>query len=135
MGTFVRNRCTTLHCEKQTQNIGKMYKGAAKITCRRSRKGFSVRMNPDANLNNTVYQGLDTFQLKDCLNKVVLNRDDAAGFRLDTNYTHKQHKAVQLADDPDLTTRTDFVNSYQASYKLLRISSWKRIQHPRLVWG
>ena len=45
---------------------------------------------------------------------MVLNRDDTAGFRLDTTYTHKQHKGVQLANEPDLTTRTDFVNSYPA---------------------
>ena len=87
---------------------------SAKITCRRSRKGFSVRMNPDGHWNNAVYRGLDKLQLKDGLDKVVLNRDDAAGFRLDTTYTHKQHKGVQLANEPDLTTRTDFVNSYPA---------------------
>ena len=40
--------------------------------------------------------------------KVVLNRDDAAGFHLDTTYVHKQRKAVQLIDQPDLKTRTDF---------------------------
>lgn len=92
----------------------KRYKGVAKITCRRSRKGFSVRMNPDGHWNNAVYRGLDKLQLKDGLDKVVLNRDDAAGFRLDTTYTHKQHKGVQLANEPDLTTRTDFLNSYPA---------------------
>ena len=92
----------------------KRYKGVGKITCRRSRKGFSVRMNPDGHWNNAVYQGLDKLQLKDGLDKVVLNRDDAAGFRLDTAYTHKQHKGVQLANEPDLTTGTDFVNSHPA---------------------
>ena len=71
-------------------------------------------MNPDGHWNNAVYRGLDKLQLKDGLDKVVLNRDDAAGFRLDTTYTHKQHKGVQLANEPDLTTRTDFVNSYPA---------------------
>ena len=45
---------------------------------------------------------------------MILNRDDAAGFHLDTTYTHKQHKGIQLINQPDLTTRTDFVNNYSA---------------------
>ena len=93
----------------------------ARITCQRSRKGFPVRMNPDAHWSNTVYQGLDELQLKDGQDKVVFNRDDAAGFPLDTTYTHKQHKGVQLVDHPDLTTRTDFVHSYKA---VLQTSSY-----------
>lgn len=63
------------------------YKGVARITCCRVRKGFSVKMNPDAHWSNTVYQGLDDLQLKDGCDQVILNRDDAAGFRLDTTYT------------------------------------------------
>ena len=71
-------------------------------------------MNPDGHWNNAVYRVLDKLQLKDGLDKVVLNRDDAAGFRLDTTYRHRQHKGVQLANEPDLTTQIDFVNSYPA---------------------
>jgi len=97
------------------------YKGVARITCRRARKGFSVKMNPDAHWSNAVYQGLDHLQLKDGCEKVILNRDDAAGFRFDTTYAHKQHKGIQLIDQPDLTTRTDFVNNYSA---LLQTSSY-----------
>jgi hypothetical protein len=41
------------------------YKGVARITCRRARKGFSVKMNPDSHWSNAVYKGLDEFQLKD----------------------------------------------------------------------
>ena len=52
--------------------------------------------------------------MKDGCNKVVLNRDDAAGFRLDTTYTHKQHKILCEAEKPELTTRTDFVNKYSS---------------------
>ena len=86
-----------------------------------ARKGFSVKMNPDAHWSNAVYQGLDDLQLKDGCDHVILNRDDAAGFRLDTTYTHKQHKGIQLIDQPDLTTRTDFVHNYSA---LLQTSSY-----------
>lgn len=46
-------------------------------------------------------------QLKDGRDKVVLNRDDAAGFRLDTTYIHKQHKILADAEQPELTTRTE----------------------------
>ena len=93
----------------------------ARITRRRARKGFSVKMNPHAHWSNVVYQGLDDLQLKDGCDQVILNRDDAAGFRLDTTYTHKQHKGIQLIDQPDLTRRTDFVNNYSA---LLQTSSY-----------
>ena len=90
----------------------KRYKGVARIMCRRARKGFSVRMNPDAHWNTALYRGLDHLQLKDGRDKVILNRDDASGFRLDTTYTHKQHKGVQLTSAPDTTTRVDYVNKY-----------------------
>lgn len=73
-----------------------------------------------AHWSNAVYQGRDHLQLKDGCDQVILNRDDAAGFRLDTTYTHKQHKGIQLIDQPDLTTRTDFVNNYSG---LLQTSS------------
>ena len=50
-GTLVQ-LCT----EKNKHRISaKRYKGVAKITCRRSRKGFSVRMNPNGHWNNAVY--------------------------------------------------------------------------------
>ncbi len=51
-------------------------------------------------------------QLKDGSNHVVINRDDHAGFRLDTTFTHLQIKSVALQSQPTLTTHTDFVNSY-----------------------
>ena len=37
---------------------------------------------------------LDKIQLEDGRNKTISNRDDAAGYRLDTTYTHKQHKPI-----------------------------------------
>ena len=50
-GTLVQ-LCT----EKNKHRISaKRYKGVSKITCRRSRKGFSVPMNPDGHWNNAVY--------------------------------------------------------------------------------
>ena len=58
------------------------------------------------------YKCLDYIQQKDGQDKAILNRDDAAGFRLDTTYTHKQHKILAEASNPELTTRTDYVNKY-----------------------
>jgi hypothetical protein len=90
----------------------KRYRGVARITCRRARKGFSIKMNPGAHWNTAMYRSLDYLQLKNGTEQLVLNRDDAAGFRLDTTFTHKQHKGVQLLDSHDLTSRTDYMNKY-----------------------
>ena len=61
-----------------------------------------------------MYKALDFTQLTDGTDKMILNRDDQAGFRLDTTYTHKQQKATCLSETPELTTRTDYVNKYSS---------------------
>ena len=90
------------------------YKGVAQITSRRARKGWTIRFNPDHHYSNAFYKDLDALQLKDGKNKLILNRDDAAGYRLGTTYTHKQYKNVSLINQPELTTRTDYVNKYKS---------------------
>ena len=90
------------------------YWGAANITCRRARKGFNVRLNVDSHWSAAFYKGLDRIQLEDGRDKTIVNRDDAAGFRLDTTYTHKQHKSISEIDNPELTTWTDFINKYSS---------------------
>lgn len=72
-----------------------------------------------------MYKALDLIQLTDGTDKMILNRDDQAGFRLDTTYTHKQQKATSLSENPELTTRTDYVNKYSSvlqttSYMFIR---------------
>lgn len=99
----------------------KRYKGVAKVTCRKSRKGFSQRLNPDAHWSSALYKVLDSIQLKDGRKTVLLNRDDQAGFRLDTTFTHRQGKCITLENSPSLTTRTDFMNSYSS---LLQTTSY-----------
>ena len=99
----------------------KRYKGVACITCRRARKGFSLRFNAHAHWSCSLYKGLDKIQLQDGTDKCVLNRDDAAGFRLDTTYTHKQNKVLSISASPEVTTRTDFVNKYSS---ILQVSSY-----------
>ena len=106
-GTIVQ-----LCCVKNERKLSaKRYFGAAKIVSKHARKGFAVKLNVDAHWSCGLYKGLDFLQLKDGRDKVILNRDDAAGFRLDSTFTHKQHKA----GNPELTTRTDFLNKYTAT--------------------
>ena len=88
------------------------YHSVARVTSRRARKGFAIKLNPDPHYSTSMYKGLDFIQLRDGQNKMVLNRDDQSGFRLDITYTHKLHKATALTDKPETTTRTDYVNKY-----------------------
>ena len=109
-GTIVQ-LCVVRHKRRISS---KRYQGAANVTCRRARKGFSIRLNPDSHWSGALYRGLDWLQLKDGQDKVILNRDDQAGFRLDTTSTHKIGKSIGLQNEPTLTTRTDFVNNYKS---------------------
>jgi hypothetical protein len=68
-----------------------------------------------------MYKILDFIQLKHGLDKVVINRDDAAGFRLDSTFTHKQHPVLQDTTRPELTTHTDFLNRYSS---MLQVTSY-----------
>lgn len=99
----------------------KRYKGVAKVTCRRARKGFGLKLNPDAHYSTAMYSCLDKLQKKDGRDSLILNRDDAAGFRLDSTYTHRQHCSLSLSDDVELTTRADYQNKYSST---LQVSSY-----------
>lgn len=59
-----------------------------------------------------MYKILDKLQLQNASKKLVLNRDDQAGFRLDTTYTHSQHRVLSVQQE--VTTRTDFMNKYSS---------------------
>ena len=120
-GTIVQ-----LCCAKNKRKLSaQRYFCAAKIVSQRARKGFSIKLNIDAHWSCAFYKALDYLQLKDGTDKTVLNRDDAAGFRLDSTFTHKQHKVLSEVGKPELTTYTDFVNKYTSklqttSYMFLR---------------
>ena len=92
----------------------KRYRGVAKVTCRRARKGFTIKLNPDSHFCNAMYRNLDYIQLQNGEDKLILNRDDQAGFRLDTTYTHRGHKSISLEEEQELTCRTDYVNKYKS---------------------
>ena len=61
------------------------YKGVAKVTSRRARKGFQLRYNPDNHWSVGLYRNLAYHQYTDGTNIVNINCDDAAGFRFDTH--------------------------------------------------
>ena len=94
------------------QNASANYKGVAKVTCRRARKGFEIKYNPDSHWSNAFYQGLDTVQYKDGRDKLLLNRDDLSAFRLDSMCTSNKAPTHCMQGQPALTTKTD----YQARY-------------------
>lgn len=97
------------------------YKGVAKITSRRARKGFTLKYNPDSHWSAALYKGLNQIQLKDNRDICLINRDDAAGFRLDTLTTCKQYATPSVQGKDLLTTRTDFVNKYTS---VLQVTSY-----------
>ena len=90
------------------------YRGLAKVTSR-CRKGFQMRFNPDAHWSNALYKGLSYLQYMDDDNVCNLNRDDAAGFRLDTMTTHNQYSSPVVNGYSPQTTHTDYVNKYAST--------------------
>ena len=91
------------------------YKGLAKVTCRQARKGFTIRYNPDKHWSSALYRALDALQLKDGTDIININRDDQAGFRLDTLATHNKQATLCIQDSVPLSTKTDYVNKYPST--------------------
>lgn len=90
----------------------KRYKGIANIKYQKARKGFNLKFNCDAKWSRSFYKSLDQLQ-QDGQHILLLNRDDQAGFRLDSTYTHKNTPSLN-ANGPTITTRTDFLNKHQS---------------------
>lgn len=90
----------------------KNYRGVAQVMSWRARKGFSIKYNPDTHWSGAFYRNLDIVQFKDGTNLTIINRDDAAGFRLDTVTTNSQHRTLVVDGNQTLTTHTDYVNRY-----------------------
>ena len=68
-----------------------------------------------------MYKGLNLLQCTDGSNIIIVNRDDAAGFRLDTLSTHRLHRNPVVQGREIVTTRTDFVNNYPS---ILKVTSY-----------
>ena len=106
------------------------YKGAANIKYQRPRKGFNLKFNPDTKWSRSLYKCLDQLQI-DGKDALILNRDDQAGFRLDSTFTHKSTPSLNV-DGPTLTTHTDFLNKHQTqlqttSYNFTKTSNTSEV--------
>lgn len=107
-GTVVQ-LCVAQNCRRRSAAC---YKGVAKVTSRRARKGFMMKFNPDTHWSAALYRGLNHLQYHDGRNILNLNRDDAAGFRLDTMATNRLHRSLMVKGCEATTTYTDYVNRY-----------------------
>ena len=90
----------------------KRYHGLAEVTSRRARKGFQLHYNPDCHWSAALYRNLNALQYKSGTNILNINRDDQAGFHLDTLTTHHQYSTPVVKGQDVLTTHTDYVNRY-----------------------
>ena len=109
-GTVVQ-LCVARNRRRQS---AKRYKDVAKVTSRRARKGFMIKYNPDAHWSSAFYRNLNYIQYTDGRHILNVNRDDAAGFRLDTMATHRLHRTPMVQGAESTTTYTDYVNKYKA---------------------
>ena len=113
----------------------KRYKGAAKVTTRRARKGFQLKYNPDFHWSNAFYCGLSLIQLKDGSNITIINRDDSSGFHLDTLTTHKQYCVPSVIGCDTLSTLTDYVNLYPSVIQTTSYNFTKTETTPEVCAG
>lgn len=110
-GTVVQ-LCVPRH---KRHRSSKRYSGVANVKYMRARKGFTLKFNPDCKWSRSMYKSLNELQ-KDGRHMLLVNRDDQAGFRLDSTFTHKNYPVLSVK--PTLTTRTDFLNKYQAQLQV-----------------
>lgn len=82
----------------------KCYRGLAQVTSHRARKGFQLKLNPDTDWSAALYRNLNVLQYTDATKILMINRDDQAGFRLDTLTTDHQYTSPTLHDKDVLTT-------------------------------
>ena len=86
-----------------------------KITCRRLRKGFDLKFNPDSHWSSAFYLGLDVIQYTTSFDKVVLNRDDLSVFRLDSVASSNKCASVCVKSKVPLTTKTNYAQKYSCT--------------------
>ena len=87
----------------------------AKVTCRRARKGFDLKFNPDCHWSCALYRGLDYIQYMTGVDKVILNRDDLSVFRLDSMATSNKCATVCIKGKAAKATKTDYQQSYPST--------------------
>ena len=95
------------------------YRGLARVTCRRARKGFTLRYSPDQHWSAAFYRSLDALHLRDGNDILNINRDDQAGFRLDTLATHNKRATLCIAEEVPLTIKSNYVNKYPSTLQTM----------------
>ena len=100
--------------QNQRRRSSKRYRSLAKVTTRRTRKGFTLRFNPDSHWSASFYKALNQLEYEDGRN-INVNRDDATGFHL---AMCKQYTNPVVQGHDILTTRTDYVNRYPPTSRL-----------------
>ena len=113
----------------------KRYRGLANVTTRRARKGFNLKFNPDSHWSAAFYKGLNRLQYEDGHQILNINRDDAAGFRLDTITTCKQYATPVVQGSEVFTTRTDYVNKYPSIIQTTSYNFTKTNTTPEVCVG
>ena len=73
-----------------------------------------LKYNPDAHWSSAFYRNFNVIQYTDGCHIMNVNRDDAAGFRLDTMATHRLHRTPMVQGSETTTTYTDYVSKYKA---------------------
>ena len=111
------------------------YKGVARVTTRRARRGFQIKYNPDCHWSCALYRGLDYIQFTDGKDILNVNRDDASGFRLDTLVTHKQYATPAVQGCDILTTYTDYVKKYPSTLQTTSYNYSKTKTTPEFCAG
>ena len=91
------------------------YKCVAIIKYQRPRKGFSVKYKGDTKWSRALYKCLDKLQIDG--SQILPNRDDQAGFCLDSTFPHKNMPSLNVHSS-NLTTHTQiFSTNTKNSYK------------------
>ena len=94
------------------------YKEAAQLRFRKATKGFNLKLQPDDHWSRSMYCQLEML-VKGANKSIWFGRDDQAGIRCDTTYTHKQQGSLSVTNT--VTTRTDFLNK---NATVLQITSY-----------
>ena len=74
-----------------------------------------MRYNPDQHWSAAFYRSLDVLHLRDGNDILNINRDDQAGFRLDTLAKHNKRATLCIAEEVPVTTKSDYVNKYPST--------------------
>lgn len=120
---FAYGTVVQLCCVHNNRKLWKnRYSGAAQIVSRKARKGFNVKLNIDAKWSSSMYKILDYIQLKNGLDKVLIQMtllDSDWTVHLRTSnipfYKTSLNLSLRHSSKPELMTHPDFVNRYSST--------------------